>query len=54
MIPARDKGSVRNLQISENNRVVNPKDVIPLTCMGDPSKKACIPLDPGGGSPGTA
>ena len=48
MILAGDEGSVRNPQISENNVVGNPEDAISPTCMGDPSKGTCIPLDPGG------
>ena len=43
MIPASDEGSARDLQPSENNRVVNPKDAIPQTCTGDPSEGTCNP-----------
>ena len=46
MIPARDAGSVRDLQISENNGVVNPEDAIPQTCVGDPSEGTCVPPNP--------
>ena len=53
MILARDAGSVRDLQISENNGVVNPKDAFPWTCTGDSSEGTCIPLDTGRGCAGT-
>ena len=53
-ILAGDAGSVRNLQVPENNRVINAKDAIPLTCSGDPAERTCIQLDPGRGSTGAA
>ena len=45
---------MRNLLVPENNRVVNPKNAIPLTCLGDPAEGTCIQFDPGRCSADTA
>ena len=53
-ILAGNAGSARNLQVPEDNRVINPENAIPLTCLIDPAEGTCIPFDPGRGSTGTA